>query len=220
MSKWASLVVCLLILLVLCALVLRLRPAVVLGGAVPKKSPHVVVDTLNLTHHLAVKQPKHLTTEQIVGTIDTTAAKLRAEFPGRVMYVVKDRENALNDTTQRLAYHEAAVRNSVFIYVVERYEVPPNTSTKGKSKAHSARGRDDMYMAILARKHRCKVLTGDKFRDFDEWRKEVEPFHVDEYTYWRDLPERDYVKPLSPAYRALKRPFTITPDALGFTLHI
>jgi hypothetical protein len=224
------------VLLVLCAIVLALavvaasrlaaRTATAHGGASqntnklkkdgisPRKSrvtqpqTHIIVDTLNLTHwiHTTAKRQAAITTKLIISTIDKTAAILRKKYTGRVMYVVKDRESALNDASVRVAYSEAATRNEVYIYCVERYEDPP-AGTSDDPKAHSARGRDDLYMAVLARKWKCPVLTEDRFRDFDEFRRNVEPFRVYEFAYWRALPEQDFVRP--EALRGLKPPRTL-----------
>lgn len=195
------------------------------GGAPPRRgpdyaaSPHIVVDTLNLVHALAevdmasddtdtgaVAAPPRpaLTPVAIAAVIDRTAPVLRARHPGRVMYVIKDRESQFNTADAREVYRSAADRNNVYVYVVERYIDPP--SGVAASAAHSARGRDDFFTALLARRWRCAVLTEDRLRDFDEFRATIQPFHVYEYAYWRRLPEREYVRPEAAAYSWMKKP--------------
>lgn len=212
-----AIVVILIVCVIVMAIIVRNASAihsVKLGGVARsrQKSPHVVVDTLNLTHwmHTTSDKRANITTKTIIKTIEETAPAIRAQYPGRIMYVVKDRESVLNDPDMRVAYAEAATAHNVYIYVVERYEEPPNSSTKAAT--HSSRGRDDLYMAILARRWKCSVLTEDRFRDFDKFREEVEPFHVYEFAFWRTLPEREYVRP--DALLGLKRPPSIRYESL------
>ena len=109
------------------------RAGATFGGAARRrgpdytKSPHIVVDTLNLTHwlHAADREPFTLTPAAIAETIDRTAAALLVRHTGRVMYVLKDRESQFNDEAARLVYRQAAERNGVYISVAERYPDPP-----------------------------------------------------------------------------------------------
>lgn len=209
-------IICVVLLLVciLLAFAVASTAGGVLGGAARRRAPppdqHIVVDTLNLSHYLFTtqKKPVQMSTSVIVDTIAKTANILRKRFPGRVMYVTKDRESTLNDPSTRKAYAAAARDHSVYIEAVERYEQPPARAGR-RSEAHSARGRDDFYLALLSKKYRCSVLTEDRFRDFDAFRSTVDPFHVYEYSYWKDIPDRDYIDPRSAAYRGLKRPHAI-----------
>lgn len=183
------LVLVLLLAVIVCRCMMR-EP--ILGGAARRFSrppESIVVDTLNLTHWLGAK---NVDTCAIVAAIDKTAPALRKKYPGRVMYVVKDRESVLNDANTRIQFADAAKRNSVYIYAVERYE---DETASAKNAPHSAGARDDLYMALLARRYKCPILTEDRFRDFDKFRSDVRPFHVYEFAYWRSLPERDYVRP-------------------------
>jgi hypothetical protein len=211
------------ILLIICLVVLALlltcsaRASFAGGGIVrkrpaPPKSPHIVVDTLNLTHFVGStsKAPMQISTSAIIGTIAQTADSIKKKYPGRVYFVVKDRESVLNDPATHQLYASAAKEHGVYIAVVEQYEDPP-FSTPGERKrfSHASRGRDDLFMAIMAKKYKCNVLTEDRFRDFEQFRQEVPPFRVHVYSYYRDLPEKDYVNPQSPAYRGLKKPHTV-----------
>jgi len=206
----AALVV-LLVLVVVIALLCS-KQAVTRGGAPPKKqrrgldytkSPHIVVDTLNLTHWLGGKDVK-ITPEKIVETIDETASILKLRHPGRVMYVLKDRDSEFNDDDARELYRTAAERNGVYVAIAEQYADPPQGVKK--TDEHSARGRDDFYIALLARRWRCAVLTEDRLRDFDRFRATLQPFHVYEYAFWRKLPYREFIRPAASTFARLKKP--------------
>jgi hypothetical protein len=174
------------------------------GGAISRTTvpTHIVIDTLNLTHWLHSKAP--LSPEAIASTIDETAPILLSRYKGRVMYVLKDRESQFNDEKARKVYQDAAKRNGVYVYIAERYPDPP----KGVkiSTEHSARGRDDFYISLLANRWRCPVLTEDRMRDFSSFRGTIQPFHVYEFAFWRDLPNREFIRPESAAWRQLKKP--------------
>jgi hypothetical protein len=184
-------------------------PPPALGGA-PRgpdyaKSPHLVVDTLNLAHWIRGSEGGLAMSPAIIAdTIDRTAPALRARHAGRVMYVLKDRESQFNDEAAREVYRQAAVRNRVYVLAAERYPDPP----KGvpPSAEHSARGRDDFFTALLARRWRCAVLTEDRLRDFDRFRATIQPFHVYEFAFWRAAPHREFIRPEAPAYARLARP--------------
>jgi hypothetical protein len=213
-----SLLVALLFVLVLVCVVLAALCArasgLTLGGAAPTvrrgldyaKSPHIVVDTLNLTHwlHGADRKSFALTPTLIADTIDRTAPALLVRHTGRVMYVLKDRESQFNDEAAREVYKQAAERNGVYVYVAERYPDPPKGVAP--SAEHSARGRDDFFVAMLAHRWRCAVLTEDRLRDFDRFRATIQPFHVYEFAFWRATPHREFVRPESSAYARMKKP--------------
>ncbi len=161
-----------------------------------RASPNIVVDTLNLAHWRRPPRTRDLkiTPARIVETIEFAAPILRKTHPGRVMFVVKDRDSTLNEPAAREAFREAATRCSVYVYVVEQYEVKAAAKLR---RPHAAAARDDFFMALLARRWRCTVMTEDRFRDFDKFRGHVQPFHVYEFAFYRDLPGREYVKPLA-----------------------
>lgn len=189
--------------------------AAVGGGRLPaRESPHLVVDTLNLAHWLSGgSETVRLSPERIAEAIDRTAPELRKRYQGRVMYVLKDRESRFSSDADREAYRLAAVRNRVYVCAAERYADPP----KGvdPSSAHSARGRDDFYMALLAWKWRCPVATEDRLRDFSQLRATIQPFHVYEWAYWREAPSRDFIRPEAPTYARVRKPRAIRFGALG-----
>jgi hypothetical protein len=172
------------------------------GAPDPAKSPHLVVDTLNLAHYL--HPGEQMSPELIVSTIDRTAPTLKMRHPGRVMYVLKDRESQFNDDEARALYGGAARRNGVTVLLAERYPDPP--AGVPLSAEHSARGRDDFLTAVLARQWHCAVLTEDRMKDFDRFRATIQPFYALEYHYWKESPNREFYRPESPAYARLKRP--------------
>ena len=183
------------------------------GGSSSGAPTHVVVDLLNLTHHLLAGAGA-LSTEEIVAAVDRSSACLHKEYPGRVMYVVKDRDSQVGPSAAHEAYRRAAARNQAYISLVEKYPdaqaAPAALASAAPAAAenkHSAAGRDDYYMAVLAARYRCPVMTGDRLKDFDEFRGSVAPFHVTEYAYWRAYPARDYVNPAS---QRLRRPRTVS----------
>jgi len=175
------------------------------GARAPKKraSQHVVVDTLNLAHWLSEKP---LSVSEIIATIDETAPALKKQFSGRVMYVLKDRESRLTSEAAHRAYQDCAERNRVYVIIAEKYADPP--SGNARTAAHSARGRDDFLVSVLADRWRCLALTEDRLRDFREFRQTLQPFHAYEFAYWRDRPAREYFRPESVAYSRLRKPRT------------
>ena len=201
-------VIVLVVFAILLACTCTVRGQTVVGGARRKldytKSPHIVIDTLNLTHWITPETDTKITPDKIVATIDATADILKNRHPGRVMYVMKDRDSRFNTQAARDLYKAAADRNKVYIYIAERYVDPPKGVTK--SDEHSALGRDDFFIALLTRKWRCAALTEDWYRDFDSFRATLQPFHVYEFAFWRDGPYRDYIRPESEDYGKVRRP--------------
>lgn len=181
----------------------------------PAASQHLVVDTLNLVHWLGGGAP--LGPAAIVAAIDATAPALKLRHPGRVVYVLKDRESQFNLEEARALYQAAAARNGVHLAVAERYADPPASAAAASAAAraeHSSRGRDDFYMSVLADRYRCAVLTADRLRDFARFRATIPPFHVYEYSFWQARPAREFIRPDAAAYARLRRPRTVHPRAL------
>ena len=177
------------------------------SGRRPSSSSHLIIDTLNLSYWLHGLPP---TPALIASTIDQSAPVLRAQYAGQVVYVLKDRDSRFIDEAARRIYQQAAGRNGVAVCIAERYSDPPVGNKP--SKEHSSRGRDDFYIAILAARYRCAVLTADTFRDFERFRATLSPFHVIEFSHWRDLPAREFIRPESLQYSRLRKPKTIPPS--------
>lgn len=174
-----------------------------------KNDKHVIVDLLNITHWYN-KSLTSIDMNAIFKTIDITAPILKKRWPGKVTYVVKDRTHSFNDEKTHALYAESAERNRVVICIAEQYKDPP-ISANTQRKKHSAAGRDDFYMCLLAQREKAVLLTGDRLKDFNEFRSELPPFHVLEFSYVRHLPTRDFIRPESVAYAKLRRPKIITP---------
>jgi hypothetical protein len=176
------------------------------GGYV--KSPHIVIDTLNLTHYL--NEGKKIGPELIIETINATSDIIKKHYKGNIIYVLKDRDSKFNDIDIRNKYQQTAIINKIYISIAEKYINPP--SGVPVSYEHSSAGRDDFYMSLLAYKYRCQVLTGDSLKDFNRFRATLQPFYVYEYSYWSDFPKKEYIRPESTAYTKLKKPYRIHPS--------
>lgn len=173
-----------------------------------QRSSNIVVDTLNLTHWRVDK--KRISFGEILDTIASCAAPLKARYPGTVVFVVKDRDLEFSTQEEQAAYRRAAADNKVAVVVVERYVDPP--SSGNNSREHGAKGRDDFYMGLLANTYDCAVLTNDRFRDYTTLRHHVKPFHTIEYNYWSEYPKKDFIRPESEGYAKLLRPVVLRPE--------
>ena len=179
-------------------------------------SDHLVVDTLNLVHWLHKCKQSHapISTAEIVSAIDKSAPQLRRRYSGVIVYVLKDQESRLNSAEIRAQYQEAAERNRVHIACTERSDFAALGAQSASVQAnlhakHAALGRDDFYMCLQADRYRSAVATCDRLRDFAEFRAAIAPFHTVTFVYWRATPERDFIRPASPAYARLRKPHTI-----------
>jgi hypothetical protein len=152
------------------------------GGASRARAlpPVAVVDTLNLAGWL---RPGGVggspTAAEAVAAIDATAATLRKRFR-RVVYVVKPaRDTAQGGGDQfEEAMRGAAERNGVEVALARPYDEPWPTPLCGHDDAskHAARAADDFYANVLAKRLGGVVLTGDRMRDFELFRRCVAPF--------------------------------------------
>lgn len=185
-------------------------PLLLLGAAEKGRPPggqeNLIVDTLNLTHWLRPRAPR-IAICDVIAAIDETAAPLRARFPGRVIYVTKERESGRREKAERerALFQAAARRNKVYIDVVER--LPSDVADK--QRPHAALGRDDFYLIMLAWKYRSGVLSRDRFRDLSEMKTgALPPFHVFKFSPHKDLAERDFVNPAAAEFARMGRPKT------------
>ena len=174
------------------------------------KSPHVIVDALNLTHFFH----KQITPEIIAKTIDDTAEIIHKHHKGNVIYVVKDRDSQFNNELVRKLYKQTSEKNKVTICVVERYVDPPSFNI---TNAHSSKGRDDFYMCILAAKYKCGIITADSLKDFQDFRSTIPPFHVLEFLFWKEFTEKEFIRPET--YAKLHKPRNIHPKKYFSTYH-
>ena len=189
----------------------RTHQMTTVGGRGALESENVVVDALNLTHWLQKDPSARIGTRDILAAIRKTAPVLRQRFPGRVVYVTKNRETPVEKKKAaaiREQYQEIAKRYNIYVSLVER--TPSRDLSPSVPHHHAALGRDDFYMIYLARKYGCSVLTRDRFRDLASMKMgHLDRFHVYTYLPFRGWPERDYVNPSAPELRRLKRPATI-----------
>lgn len=171
------------------------------------RSENIIVDTLNLVHALNEGETS-INIQDIIAVIDETASVIRQRYPGRIMYVTKDRETRQDKAEAvqiRALYQAAARRNMVYISVVERLP-----DTVNKSAEHAALGRDDFYLMMLAWKLNCPVLSRDRFRDLKSMKAgHLDKFHVYTYSPVKNLPERDYVNPAAAEFARMHQPTTI-----------
>ena len=202
------------LLVVLAALVLALGvitgagTGTVSGGA-DRAQPmrHLVIDGLNLIHWLHERdngRALKLDPAAVAAAIKRTAPVFRKSLRDRyglLIYVLKDRDGTLNDSSVRAAYQAAAEQYKVEITCVEQESVK-----QGGPRSHASRGRDDFYTCLLAQHYRCAVASEDRMRDFAQFRAEVPPFRTVTFSPWRAIPATDYVRPSDWDYRRLKHP--------------
>lgn len=204
-------------------------PLLLLGGAVPSRktrvleSKNIVVDTLNLTHWLQRRAPlKMVETCTILAAIERTAPIIRRSYPGRIIYVTKDRETpATKERAERLRalYQATARRCGVYVNVVERLPNEKDDDAhdgahdgaprRRRGKSHAALGRDDFYLIMLAWKYNSPVLSRDRFRDLADMKAGLDPFHVYIYSPVKTLPERDFVNPAAAEFQKMRRPAAV-----------
>jgi hypothetical protein len=194
----------------------ELAPLLVLGAGPRKRrapeSETLVVDTLNLTHWLRRRTPlKRVETCDILAAIEETAPLLRRLYPGRVIYVTKDRETRVDKARAerlRALYQAAARRHGVYVHVVER--LPGDAGAPRGRRSHAALGRDDFYLIMLAWKYKSAVLSRDRFRDLPDMKGgHLQSFQVYSYSPLKRLPERDFVNPAAAEFRRMRRPATV-----------
>lgn len=188
------------------------------GAGPAAHSENLVVDTLNLMHWLRRRTPlKKVGVCDIVSTIDRVAPALRARFPGRVIFVTKDRESVGGSARVRALYQAAARRNRVYVDVVEKLPTDRSKAPASKHAAgkHAALGRDDFYIIMTAWKLRCGVLSCDRYRDLSSMKGgDLPPFHVYRYSPYKHCPDRDFVNPAAAEFQRMCRPLTFTPGEL------
>lgn len=94
--------------------------------------------------------------------------------------------------------------------LVERLSAPPEAA----KNAHPQAGRDDFYIAVLAQKHACPVLSRDRFRDLSAMKAAgLEAFHVWNFSPFGAAAARDFVRP-SAGFNTLRRPVRVDYDAV------
>ena len=158
-------------------------------GSRPKGD--IVVDTLNLAGYLFNKAPSE---KEIIHTLRYATPILKSHFPGRIMFVLKDKNSTYNSDTERDIFKQLAHELKIYIYIVEKYEDNSPTwklEKKYDTQTHSLHARDDLFTIILSKQYRCPILTNDTFSDIQEFKDTVAPFKVLIYDYFT----ADYKQP-------------------------
>lgn len=158
-----------------------LNLAGIIGGANKKlkdrltnENEHIVIDGLNLLYHhfqksKTVQQAEDIT-PQIKIMMGSIVPKLKNKFAGRIMFVFKNKES-IPYNEKKEEYKKMAMKHGIYIYLCQDY---PNS----KYPSHSSMGRDDFYSSILARLYKCRVLSYDRYYDFENFVREVRSFQV------------------------------------------
>ena len=130
-----------------------------------------------------------------------------------MVYVTKDRETLASAevTARRRAMYQAVARQcGVYVHVVERLPPRVGEAAPRRPKSHSALGRDDFYLIMLAWRYRCPVLSQDRFRDLPDMKGGLlDPFHVFSYPPGTRPRERDFVNPAAPEFGRMRRPVAL-----------
>lgn len=213
-------VILLVVIAVLAAVLVAARPRLrrrIFGGSAAAAAAararaakgDVVVDTLNLTHHL-MKPGERISQCAIVDAIRHSTPILREHFPGMIVYVIKDRDSERNDARAYAIYQDLARDQRVHIHIVERPASGDHRASWQPSgsdhRTHQALGRDDLYVGLLAWRLRCGALTADRMSDFGRLKTEVAPFVVRAVTPWGTRYETNYVNPGAREYARVRAP--------------
>ena len=165
------------------------------GGGYPSGNKNdLIVDTLNILHYIGLKPND----KSIRRTIEKTLPIIREKYSGHIFYVVKDRDTAFISEETKSMYEELANKHKITIASVEKYKKQPNADdlvADKKNKDHAAKGRDDFYTLFLANKYNCWVLTNDRYVDAGDFKRNLIPFHVYVYTYFKKRPEHVIIEP-------------------------
>jgi len=153
-----------------------------------RASDNIVVDTLNLTHHLCEGASGKFSCEPFNDAIEFAIRHatpvIRAQHTGRIYFVLKDPDRDAASSSAQL--QALAKELDVYIHVAEKYKDSASWQSLGEAgPTHQKQGRDDFYMGYLAWKMNCAVLTEDRMRDFEKLKSEVRPFHVRAFDSWR-----------------------------------
>ena len=175
---------------------------------------HIVVDGFNMLyyyHDASGKKPKGVVNFMIaiVDMLKWLVPILKHNFSERIMIVFKNQEFKPFTYETREKYKEFATKYQVYIYLCEGLEYSRNTK-------HAALGRDDFYAAVLARQYKTRILSFDRYKDFDKFVHEVPNFRVyimdpdkDEPIRITDINAFDYSK-------EIKKPWTYRLGDLRF----
>lgn len=167
----------------------------------------IVIDTFNVIHFIKKDDKIYLSANKICAIIEYIAIKLKKYFSGRIMFIIKDEETKLHDTTvNNEKYKELAKKLHIYIYIAESYKsnAPswelPNWISKD---IHSLKGRDDFAAIMISKEFNCPILSNDNYGDRSEFNYSVAPFKLLEYNWYSaKLPIISQYKPEN--YKTIK----------------
>ncbi len=182
----------------------------VLQHRLVNQDTHIVVDGLNLVYFYNKRKNKkiHNTTDiipHISELFKWLVPILQKTHKDRIMFVYKNKPGTQYTDKQKLQYKKLASKYKVYIYLCQDIK---STTVKSKYKhSHASLGRDDFYAAVLAKRYKCRVLSYDKYKDFEDFVHEIPDFQV--YQFYPSIQEplrlvyiraNDYVKDINKPY--------------------
>ncbi len=171
---------------------------------------HIVIDGLNLLyHHYAPIDPlkgERNPFPKIKSMMASIVPRLKKKFPGNIMFVFKNKQGIPFNNFQKEEYQRLADKFKVYIYICQ--------DVQSVYKSHASQGIDDFYASILARLYQCRILSYDKYKDFDQFMRDIGNFQV--YKIAPDIrePIRLIQTTASDYMKEIKQPYTYTLEDL------
>jgi hypothetical protein len=176
------------------------------GREMPKKvMKNIVVDTINLTYFYE----NEINIKGFTKTIVMLTKKLRDIYGGIIFFVLKDRDTHPYTIQDIEMLNKLAHEQKISISVATQYDIK-KLQIDYKNDKHCIKSRDDFYMCMLSTKYNCDVLTGDKLRDYREFKHNLKPFLVYSCQYWTPAPVLEIVNPKGINIKSPKIIFPIT----------
>jgi hypothetical protein len=157
----------------------------------------IVVDTLNIIYFIYnYHNYSVITNDTICIGIEYITKKLKKYFPGRIMFIIKDKNTLLNNSKIRDKYKELSKKLKIYIYIAEKYnshnapswKKPTWVKSSGESAdIHSTESRDDLAAILLSKKYKCPILSNDNYSDNYEYRATIPPFKLLEYNWYSSI---------------------------------
>jgi hypothetical protein len=145
-----------------------------------------------------------------VDLVNITTPALKSVYSEKIFFVIK------NISIEPATLQQLCDNLRICIAVTYDYDDPPRGVEKNNT--HSALGKDDLYMILLAQKYNCPILSNDKYRDIELLKTKIQPYKVTTYNYWA-RPIEDWVRPEIKEYKKIRRSKirTITPDKFFYS---
>ena len=153
----------------------------------------IVIDTLNIIYFIYNYNHNtiNITDDNICIGIEYITKKIKKYFPGRIMFIIKDKNTLLNNSKIRDKYKELSKKLKIYIYIAEKYDSQnapswkkPTWIIKSNANIHSLESRDDLAVILLSKKYKCPILSNDNYTDNYEYRATVAPFKLLEYNWF------------------------------------